>query len=799
MIASRTGARLLAAAALAAMTSGCGKSSSERPTLKEQREEAERAPPPPPSASAAMPLRVPKGAGGAGAMARAKKPVGALDEFGEGGVSGLGGIAGAAAEPSGMVPGGSPEPAESGGGGTPAATRAWFPETFLFEPRVVTDEAGAATVQVRVPDRLTTWRILALAHSRDGAQAGTEASFLGTLPVYVDLVVPHFLIAGDEVRLPVQIVNTTDEDIMRTLRVEAAGAALGRGQGPTRIAKGSIKVEYVPLRANRAGTVTVRASLEDKDAVERTITVLPAGRPVTENRGGTLAAPRTIELAVPKNAQSDSGSARLLVFPGALAILRSELGAAPARAGTAADAYALLLAGRGEGLIRALGGEPDEKALRTLGIVAGQRVIRAARSPDPVTASLLIESAIAHPGNPVLARLGERLAETVVRVQRPDGTFYGVSGWTLQRLLVTSADLLRAVLAATASPSGRQRAQRAHLRAEGAFERNIERVEDAYTAAAIVASGGVKGTLRDRLRKRVRDAVRQNPDGSRSLPVEPGVVGHDGQPPSEIEATALAVLALADDPEAAAIRPDLGARLLASYEPSRGWGDGATNLAAIRAVLALFKDPLPPKVTVSAEIDGRPFGQGVLEGARLREVLALDGPLPAAPGKHQLTVRADPPVPGLGFSLTWKVFLPWAPAPQLERGLELAVDPKKEGQVGKPVELTLSASAPAGMGFVIRHAVPAGVQVDRPSLDALVADQTIVSYRSEDGTTEIHVAAREPGQTFQARYRAIPTLAGTFSSGASSIAIEGQPRARAASGVDPGAPFFVPPARWVVK
>ncbi|MDX2009275.1 MAG: hypothetical protein SFW67_03745, partial [Myxococcaceae bacterium] len=40
-------------------------------------------------------------------------------------------------------------PADEAGG--PAPTRAWFPETFLFEPLVVTDSNGRATVPVKVP------------------------------------------------------------------------------------------------------------------------------------------------------------------------------------------------------------------------------------------------------------------------------------------------------------------------------------------------------------------------------------------------------------------------------------------------------------------------------------------------------------------------------------------------------------------------------------------------------------------------------------------------------------------------
>ena len=116
----------------------------------------------------------------------------------------------AAAAPAATTP---PEPSPDSNAKTQEGpTRAWFPETFLFEPLVVPDDRGAAVVPVRVPDRLTTWRVLALAHSRTGAQGGAVTSFLGTLPIYVDPVVPGFLVPGEVVRMPVQIINTTATD-----------------------------------------------------------------------------------------------------------------------------------------------------------------------------------------------------------------------------------------------------------------------------------------------------------------------------------------------------------------------------------------------------------------------------------------------------------------------------------------------------------------------------------------------------------------------------------------------------------
>src|SRR6185436_20204685 len=105
------------------------------------------------------------------------------------------------------------------------------------------------THQVRVPDRLTSWRVLALAHSRAGAQAGAETSFRGTLPTYLDPVVPSFLMTGDEVSLPIQIVNTTDQPVSGPVRLEVKGAALARAPGAVRVAGQGSVVAYATIRA----------------------------------------------------------------------------------------------------------------------------------------------------------------------------------------------------------------------------------------------------------------------------------------------------------------------------------------------------------------------------------------------------------------------------------------------------------------------------------------------------------------------------------------------------------------------
>ena len=46
-----------------------------------------------------------------------------------------------------------------------------------------------------------------------------------------------------------------------------------------------------------------------------------------------------------------------------------------------------------------------------------------------------------------------------------------------------------------------------------------------------------------------------------------------------------------------------------------------------------------------------------------------------------------------------------------------------------------------------RHAVPAGVQADTPSLDLLVTARTITRFETEDGMITLHLAALRPGAT----------------------------------------------------
>lgn len=546
-------------------------------------------------------------------------------------------------------------------------------------------------------------------------------------------------------------------------------------------------MQYVTLKTTRPGTSAFKAVLGESDAVERNVEVKPAGKLRTTSVGSTLAAPRDVELVGPTDALEGSETVRLQVFPGALALVRSELSAAPYRGGVADDAYTLLLTGRAPALLRSLGGEPAMDVIRDLSVLATQRAIRHARAPDVASAVLLAEAAFAHPDNAVLSRLAERLAAQVAAAQRPDGTCQGADGWTLQRLLVTTGGCVQAVRSAQSTSAQKQRAIAVAIRALGAFERNLARIDDGYTAAAILASEAASGTIAEALKEKALKGIVTGRDGAKFLTVDEGVVRADGNRPTIAEATALAVLALQGDQKHAAVVADLGTWLLANYSPVYGWGDGQANLAALRAVTALFKTPVPANVKVFLEREGQPVVSGILDAAHLHDVLTLEALVPKSGGKHRWNVRAEPAVAGLGFCLTLQAHVPWRDEPA--SGLEFTSKFADRLEVGKPVELELTVAAPANTQTRLRIALPAGVQADSPSLDALVAAKTVSHFETEDGAITLHLVALLPGATFQAKLKVVPTLAGTLHAAASTLEPEGRPQLSSA----------FKSAVWVVK
>jgi hypothetical protein len=641
---------------------------------------------------------------------------------------------------------GADQPAEEPASAAP--TRAWFPESFLWQPLVET-KGGAATVDVPVPDTLTTWRVLALGQTAQGAQGGAVTSFASRMDAYVDLAVPTFLVSGDRVSLPVQAVNLTDSAIRADLRVRTGGAA--GGGGISLPARGSV-TDTFPLVAGEPGPLTVRAELGDLDAVEKTVRVRPAGRRTEVRRGGSLATARAWTLELP--AQARYGSVRVTAFPGALGVIAGEvaaLGGTPASLPDAAYAYALALAAN------ALNAEDaDPLTVRAARLRAWPVLTRAGRSPDPVGAMLLAAALRDAPAKEMDGRLLERARDVARQAQQPDGLWSVPSGAGLDRSLVTSA--FGAIVAADRGQS---------LRAAGAFERFAGRVTDAHTAAWILLAGGVEEGVAKALQQVVDDATVDDGDGTRHLPA--GGTRLDGARASAVDATAVATLA-SSDPQR---RAEMASWLLANW--SSGW-DGLSDLVVLRAVQVAFGGEAPAAATVHLLVDGAEVANATLDASHPHAPVTLPAALPAGP--HQVEVRSEPALPGLAVSLVLEGWLPWAPSAPAGVDLQVRVPALS---VGIPGTLALTASGPAEQRLDLEIGLPAGV-VATPGV--LNAD----FVKAVDGVLHIRGLKTEGGRA-ELSIPVVASLAGTLHPDASRVTMAGRE----------DSPYILAPAAWTVR
>lgn len=640
-------------------------------------------------------------------------------------------------------------PADDDGEAAVVETRSWFPETFVWAPSVITDESGSASLAVTVPDTLTGWRVLGLAASRDGAQAGDVHSFTSTLPVYVDPRVPEKLRRGDRVEVPVRVVNTTSSEVLSKLSVRATGLD-GSAVGTVRVPAGGSIVEIVTLTATRPGAAALEAGLEGADALVKPVRVEPTGRPLRLSKSGVLGTEDAVELSTPSDAEY--AELTLTLFPGPLGVLRRELDVAST--GSVFDnAYAFALGARGSELLTSLGAPPDAQRmehLRATRLRAQQKLVANELGADPVQRAAILSAARLEESDPVAERIASRARQQLRQEQLGDGSWATPQGTTLQEFLVRTATICAAV-----DDEGTT------VRCGAVFERNAqhllnEETADAYTSAMVLRSGAGSSDLHEQLRAQISASLTERGDGLPGVALPEGILRADGRPVTQTDA--LAAIAIVSDPEQS--RP-LAAAVIAAYSPARGFGDGVTGALALEALDVLGEAEVPDTLEVRLLIDGEVVERHVLNKAALGETAVLKAPAPLT-GSHRYAVEADGVWPGLAWHLDLESYVPWDGDAGPE-GLDIEVD-HGELAFGRSTLVSVTAAVPRGEGVVIEHSPPVGFVIDETSVVGGVVESV------DDSGVRVRVDAGHGGFV-TVEYSGVPTLRGQLTTGPATVAL----------------------------
>ncbi|MFU8805997.1 MAG: alpha-2-macroglobulin family protein, partial [Bradymonadaceae bacterium] len=172
--------------------------------------------------------------------------------------------------------------APGGGAASPIAVRENFDALAFFEPAMRTDDKGRATVDVKIPDSLTRYRIMAVAVQGDTHYGTGESNLTARLPLMVRPSAPRFLNFGDEMELPVVLQNQTQRDM--NVHVVVRGQNL-EWTGPTGMlvtvpAQNRVEVRF-PAKTQKAGTARVQVGAASADWSDAAQLEFPIWTPAT--------------------------------------------------------------------------------------------------------------------------------------------------------------------------------------------------------------------------------------------------------------------------------------------------------------------------------------------------------------------------------------------------------------------------------------------------------------------------------------------------------------------------------------
>ena len=207
-----------------------------------------------------------------------------------------------------QVPEGEKGQREPGGGGGASGAdvlRSRFKTTAFFLGSVITDANGNGAAVAKVPDNLTTFRLMAVAVTAGDRYGKGESSMLVTRPLLARQALPRFVREGDNFTAGAVINRRDGAAVPVTVRAEATGVALrGSAARTTTLAAFRGAEVRFPFDASRGDSASFRFDVTDNtnaDAVKVTIPIRPDHHPVAHTIAGVLTDTASVAFMLPAN------------------------------------------------------------------------------------------------------------------------------------------------------------------------------------------------------------------------------------------------------------------------------------------------------------------------------------------------------------------------------------------------------------------------------------------------------------------------------------------------------------------
>lgn len=208
-------------------------------------------------------------------------------------------------------------------GAEPAVqVRTDFRSTVVWQPDVTTNREGKATIRVKYPDSLTSWRATARVATA-GSEFGIAATTTRTSkPLIVRLQAPRFFVAGDRVTVSAVINNNSEEAVVVKPSFSATGVSVESEHPEAESLKvdalGQARLDWL-VSADRPGPARLKVAVlggGHSDAMEKDFIVHEHGLEKLVSKSGSFKGRDVaVRLDLPRERRAESTGLTVQVTP----------------------------------------------------------------------------------------------------------------------------------------------------------------------------------------------------------------------------------------------------------------------------------------------------------------------------------------------------------------------------------------------------------------------------------------------------------------------------------------------------
>ena len=214
---------------------------------------------------------------------------------------------------------------------TSEGVREDFAETLYWQPLLITDSAGTASIRFDLSDSVTSFRVMADAHTSDGRIGSGDGIVVSRIPMQIEPKMPLAVTAGDRIDLPVALINATQKRVPVDLSIKAKGGLRLIGSESTKVrleaeerSREHFAIDVLGGQAESAAMIEITGNSDKRslsDVIRRSPRIEPSGYPIHQSISGSLNEQASISLPLPDEIVSGSLAVSVRAFPSPLADL----------------------------------------------------------------------------------------------------------------------------------------------------------------------------------------------------------------------------------------------------------------------------------------------------------------------------------------------------------------------------------------------------------------------------------------------------------------------------------------------